>query len=152
MADIVPATYDHAVYIADHVRPADADELWASCMMTPLEAMKFGMERGDKSYTGFHHGVPVCMWGVSLQSFIGMVGVPWMVATSHLDNGAAIPFLRLSKAMLLELSDGYDILQNYVDCRNTRAIRWLKYMGFSMQEPQEYGLLKLPFHKFVMEN
>ena len=39
---------------------------------------------------------------------------------------------------------------NYVDVRHKEAIRWLKWLGFTLNEPTPYGPFGLPFHKFHM--
>lgn len=145
------ATEDHIERMRDMVRPADADELWASSMMTPDRVMKRALGISDFALTGFVNDLPVCMWGVVTSSIIGNIGTPWMVATKHLDR-YAIPFLRFSKPQVMSLLDDYDMLRNYVDTRNTRAIQWLKWLGFKVEEKTEpYGMFKMPFHKFVME-
>ena len=39
---------------------------------------------------------------------------------------------------------------NYVDARHTDAIRWLKWLGFTLHPATPYGPFDLPFHKFTM--
>lgn len=149
-AEIVPATIEHAEIIAQNTRQPDIDELWASSCSSPLNAMKNGIQFGDFALTGLADGKPVCMWGVVGVSLIGHVGVPWMVGTKDLDV-LAIPFLRHSRKAIASTFQKYKSLVNYVDQRNTKAIQWLKWLGFNIEKKAEpYGVYQLPFHRFDM--
>ena len=148
--NIVPATFQHAVYIAENVRDEDREEMWASCMQQPSRALRLGMEFSDKCLTGLIDDVPVCMWGVLSESMIFNHGTPWMVAAKGIDDRAAV-FLRHCKAPVMDLLNNYAMLENYVDARNTRSITWLKWLGFTIEEPRPYGALKMPFHRFFMQ-
>lgn len=150
IVEIVPATPEHAYEIAKNVRQPDVDELWAATAQRPLDVMLKGIARSEKAMTGMADGVPVCIWGVVYESFIGKVGVPWMVGSVALDM-VAVTFLRRCRAQLMEIFAGYDMLVNYVDARNKKAIQWLRFMGFTISdEPVPYGIFKFPFHKFSM--
>lgn len=147
---IRPSTKEDIYAIASHVRPADTDELYASAGSTPTEAMIFGLEQGEETYTGLIDDVPVCMWGVALESLIGNVGMPWMVATTMADKHA-MTFLRHCREDVTGVLSKYKKLFNYVDARNTKAIAWLKWLGFAIEEPAPYGVLNMPFHRFSLE-
>jgi hypothetical protein len=43
-------------------------------------------------------------------------------------------------------------LENVVDARNTKSIRWLRRMGFEVLPAAPLGVEGRPFHLFVMEN
>lgn len=149
---IVPALPEHAEIIAASVRPEDRDELWASTMSPPIEAMTRGIHYSEESYTGMIDDVPVCMWGVVMDSFLTRSGTPWMVGSTDLDRHA-MTFLRQCRAPLLEMLGRYDRLENYVDARNKRSIAWLRFMGFTVdKKAEEYGFLKMPFHRFWKES
>lgn len=147
---IIPSTHDHIVELAKMVRPEDRDELMAASNHSPEQAMEAGLLYSDQAMTGFIDGVPVCMWGVVRESLIMNMGVPWMVATSLLDKRAAT-FLRHCRGPVMAMLGDYDTLINHVDARNTKAIKWLKWLGFKVEEEAvEYGVEKLPFHRFSM--
>ena len=132
------------------IRAADRAELWAVRMQTPEQVMERGLEMSDKAMVGLVNGRAACMWGVVHESLIGPMGTPWMVGTTLLDQYAKT-FLRRCKKTLVDMFEDYQHLENYVDARNTRTIQWLKWLGFTVhKEPEEYGILRLPFHKFTM--
>lgn len=147
-----PATLDHAKYIADRVRADDKNELWASHLMSPYKAMRSGIRHSDIAVTGMDGDEPVVMYGVHRPCLITPHGVPWMVGTERLnEKEVSVAFLRRCREPLVDFLEKFDILENYVDARNKRAIRWLRFMGFNIAEkPEPYGELKLPFHRFTM--
>lgn len=152
-AEMREANHDDALHISMNARPDDISEIWASHNMRPLHAIEFGMNHGV-AFTGLADGEPVVVWGVIRQSYVPNMGIPWMIASAALDrNDVAIAFLRRCREPLLEFLSEYDMLVNYVDTKNVRAIKWLKYMGFAVEDtPKPYGALKLPFHRFEMRS
>ncbi len=142
---IMPATIEDARRIADDVREADRVELYAAAGHTPLEAMQIGISSGE-AFTGFVDDVPVIMWGVC-GSVLGFVGTVWMVGANMLEK-YPMHFLRRCKNSMMKMFENYDILENYVDVRNKKAIQWLRWLGFTIFEPEKYGLFRHEFHRF----
>ena len=93
---------------------------------------------------------PVGMFGVTPLSVIGRHGSPWLLGTDELANHSR-SFLKGCIKHFPEVTKGFDFLENYVDARNEVSIRWLKWLGFVIMEPEPYGPFKLPFHRFYME-
>lgn len=151
--NLQPATLEHAEYIAERVRDADRDELWASNLMTPIKVMTAGIKYAKHVTTGLDDDEPVVMWGVYRPCLLTSYGIPWMVGTHKLDEkDVSVAFLKRCREPLVAFFKEFDILENYVDARNVRAIRWLRFMGFTVEEEAEpYGELKLPFHRFWMK-
>ena len=149
IAEIVPATSEHITPIADHVREADRAEFWAATYSLPADVMRRGLRVSETVYTGLIDGIPVCMFGVASAGLLGGVGRPWMVGTDHLDRHALL-FLKRCRKVVAEMVALFPILENYVDSRNVRAIQWLKWLGFKMDEAMPVGVLGIPFIRFEM--
>lgn len=149
-ARIVPASLEHAAQIAQSIRLHDKDEAWAAGLITPYGAMVEGVKYSDVAYTAFVDDVPVCMWGVVKDSFLFDHGTPWMMASTAVEQNIA-KFLRASRPLLREIMTRYDSLENFVDARNTLSIRWLKWLGFTIEDAAPHGALSLPFHRFWMK-
>lgn len=146
--DMIPATIEHAIHIARHARREDVLELWAAGRTDPLSAMRKGMFNSTgRALTGMIAGEPVCMWGIAEGSLLGNVGVPWMIGSARLD-AHAMTFLRRCASQLDQLAAGYELLSNWIDARNTKAIRWLRWLGFTVEAAEEYGFDRKPFHPF----
>ena len=60
-------------------------------------------------------------------------------------------FLRRCGKVVNAMLTVYPYLENYVDARNHTARIWLHWLGFTIDEPQPYGINNLPFHRFHME-
>ena len=141
-----PAIIDAVV--AD-VRQADVDELWAVAQVTPRSAIAYGAEHST-AFALLADGVPVCVFGIVPYSVLSGAGIPWMVGTPGIDRHA-VGFIRRCRMDLARFFGEWDKLFNVVDARNTKAIRWLKWLGFSVSDPTPYGPLGLLFCPFYME-
>jgi len=147
--EIVTAEKWHIPHIAAHVRDADRDEFWALSMMTPEEVLNQSFGLSHLAWTGLIDEVPVCMFGVVRASLLGNVGRPWMVGTDLLDKHQVV-FLRRCRASLETMKMCFSKLENYIDARNVKAIQWLRWLGFSFNEPEPMGPLNLPFIRFTL--
>jgi hypothetical protein len=151
-AEIVPATVGHIPVIAANMREADREELRAAWCMAPFDCMCHGLSYSDKAWTGLIDGVPMCMFGCVAASVMGNVGRPWMVGTKLLDEHPLVFLRRYRRSGCIEeMRERFDLLTNYVDVRNTRAIEWLSWLGFSFRrEPERIGPYRMPFLRFEM--
>lgn len=149
-ASIVEARIAHIPDIAARVRPEDEAELWAFGCLNPTHVMLYSLNLSEFACTGFVDDKAVCMFGVVRSSYLGGSGRPWMVGTYLLDKHAHV-FLKRCKKQIEEMLVRFDRLENFIDARNTKAIAWLKWLGFQFGEPQPMGPFNLPFIKFTME-
>lgn len=147
---IVPAEVSHLEAMAGRWRQADIDELWAAGHHTPEECVKVGIEHSPMAWTAFLDGVPVAVFGVSTPPLLSSTGIPWMVGTVELDRHGSLLLKQGREKVGLMLTQ-FKRLMNFVDARNTKAIRWLKRLGFKFGEAQPYGAEGLPFYLFTME-
>lgn len=122
------------------VAQSDIDEL-AALGVTPEMCMRGGMEHSRNVFTAFFYGRPGMMFGCVEHA---THGVPWSVVTTAVQT-FPIPFLRLTKRFMESLDMH---LENYVDARNLRTIAWLKWLGFTIDEPVPAGIDGEMFHRF----
>ncbi len=144
----MPATDDHAQALAEDPRPADVAEFLAVSGSDPLSVMQAGLRASVEPLTGLYDGKPVCMFGAAPWSILGGVGAAWMVGSRQLDRPSVQrDLLRLSPPVVDYLQDQFPaLLYNFVDQRNTAAIRWLRWLGFEFgAEPIPYGVEGRPF-------
>lgn len=147
--NVVPALLCHAQAIADNMRADDRAEIYATSLMTPMQALVASMERTPEPLTGTVDNRPVCMFGVGPAVVLGNIGVPWLLATDELPQHWRT-FLPLSQRYIANVIKDYSVLTNFVDARNSVSIRWLKWLGFDIMESVPFGPLGLPFHKFEL--
>ena len=144
---IEQATATDAHRIAPHMTPADAAEVWASGRRTPLEALLQSLRLSLQSWTWHVDGEPACMFGVATPSLLGEIGSPWLLSTP-LVKRHTFAFLRNYRGQINRILDIYPVLMNYVDARHTVCIRWLKWTGFTVYDPEPFGPDGAPFCRF----
>lgn len=137
-------------FLKDKLRRQDIDEVWASNHHTPEEALKISLNDSLVCFTLEDNGVPVAMFGLSPQSIFVNEAVIWMLSSDRLYK-MKTKFLRNCKKVINVFFQYYPYLYNFVDTRNKKTIRWLKYLGAKISEPENYGSENLPFHYFCFQ-
>jgi len=132
------------------MREADKREVWAAGHLMPYDALDRSMKVSIEPLSGLVDGEAACMFGVGVSNALSRQGVPWLL-TSDLVEEHAMAFLRRSKRWVASTKREYDLLLNFVDARNTMAVRWLGWLGFRLYPAEPYGVDGLPFHLFEME-
>ena len=145
--DVEPGDIDMLVA---NMREHDIQEVNAATRMGIENAVKTSVNLSTYSKTGLVNDELVCIWGVCPISLLSSSGSPWMLGTDLIKQKQRI-FLRRSKPWLDDIRKDYRYLENLVDERNVMSIKWLKWLGFEMDEAEPYGIHGEPFHKFTME-
>ena len=152
MIEVVPAAAEHIAAIAADPRPADAAEIAASSGSSMEAALARGLASSTVAYTVLLDGKPVAMLGAVAYSAMAGIGIAWMLGSAALDCPAARrAIVRFGPAVLDHLRDHYPgMLFNAVDARNRRALRFLKWLGFTVMDPQPTGRDGAMFHPFYV--
>ncbi len=149
--EVVSATYEHAAYVAANIREADAKELSYLAYNNAQLAIVRSMQYSDKCYTVLVDDTPCFLFGVCRPSLLSNCGLVWMLSTPDIYK---IDFRRheldLMRDYVLDLLDGYDAIENYVHVANQVSIRWLRFLGFNLDAPAEYGPYGKLFRHFEM--
>lgn len=138
-----------AEYLAAHMREADREEVEAATGESPYEALVDGLRISTHAFAAERDGRLIALWGFTPISLLSGIGVPWMLGTDEVYR-CGRSLTRVAKASFEHVQPLYPVLLNYVDARNTRAIRWLQFVGFQVFEAEPYGVAQLPFHRFEM--
>ena len=144
------STLEDIKYLAPRLRQADKEEILASVGLTPYEALMIGYLENVIVFTIVNkNNEPVAIFGIN--DVGNNVGAIWLVATNKLKD-IQYSFLRENKKVIDFLNTKYKILWNFVDCRNSLHIKWLKWCGFKFINKQNYGVLNKPFYEFIRIN
>jgi hypothetical protein len=138
----------HVDHVAANIRAHDAEEIWAAGHMKAHDALTVSLRAAVLARTGLIDGEPVCVFGVSPASLLTGIGTPWMLATPSVHH-ADRTLVRLSRPIVEAMQAFFALLVNWVDARNARAIRWLTWLGFTVEPARPYGMDGLPFHRFT---
>lgn len=136
--------------LAPNLRPGDVAEIRAASGLAPEDGLRTSFALSTHVWAARHRrdGV-VAVWGVGPLSLVAGRGCPWLLASPAFDRfGRQI--VGLSRPLLARMKAAYPQLENHVDARNRRAVRWLAWLGFVVDPPARWGAEGLPFHRFWM--
>ena len=141
------STLEDIKYLAPRLRFEDKREILSNSGLPPYEALYFSYKYSDISFTIVNtKNEPVAIFGINDAG--NNVGAIWLLATDKLKD-IQYSFLRENKKVIDFLNTKYKILWNFVDCRNSLHIKWLKWCGFKFINKQNYGVLNQPFYEII---
>lgn len=149
--EIVPAEQKHVDALMGKLREADRNECWSLARITADYALQISFDNAKMCWVALYKGSPVCCFGVGAYSNLSHKGCPWMLATEALLH-FQVQVIKGSKLYVKKMLEPFDILENYVDNRNVVAVRWLKWCGFTMEDPVALGPDGVLFRRFYMMN
>ena len=132
------------------MRQADVEEIWASDNYTPLEALMSSWKMSKYSVVITINDEPCVMMGLVIRDMLSGNGIPWMLGTDTALKYKKKFFTEVPDVMTQMLSV-CPRLYNYVHSKNKVSIKWLKWIGFTLCDPEPYGCEKELFHKFYIE-
>ena len=124
--------------IAPYLRQEDKDEIKALSGLSPETAVAFSIASSQTGYAAYYDGELTAIFGISGDEI-------WLVGTDIITEHP-VTFFRVSRKIFHELSKGYEYLHNCVDARNKLHLRWLKWLGFTIEEAMYMGAEGMPFH------
>lgn len=149
MISVRPMVEADILTIAAIAREADRMELEEGCGQTVASALAVGLRSSVAAHVICWDDIPLAAFGDVSHNPGAGIGVPWLVSTTAIEAHAR-PFLRICKPLVNLMLARHCLLINYVDARNTAAIRWLEWLGFTMSSPTPYGPNGLPFRQFQL--
>ena len=148
-ADVLPIEPEDIAAILRDVRQADIDEIVEGLGVSLENELADGIAGSLNARKIVVDGHIVAIFGDAVHSVLGSIGVPWLISTVHVERHARA-FLKVCKPEVQGMLTRHRHLFNYVDARNTAAIRWLKWLGFDFGEAVPYGPKRLPFYPFTL--
>lgn len=147
VAGIRAATRDDARYIGARLRAQDRREIAGLRMGKPADMVLLSWDLSKWSRVYCVDGVPACIFGVSPSSMAG-VDLPWLLGTERM-RSLGPGFVRSCRPVVDEMLAGAHGLVNFVHSRNGVAIRWLRWLGFTLLPGS--SILSGAFVPFYME-
>ena len=129
------------------LRDGDAAEV-AAFGVSKEEALRVGMTRALWSETYLVDGEPAAIVGLGRSALVGGHGVPWLLtgpACERHKKRFLVESRRQVTRMLAEVSP----LINFVHADYGRAVRWLEWLGFTLDAP--VAINGAPFRRFIRE-
>lgn len=138
-------------YLAANLRESDADELRACGIANPFEAIDSSVKRSLLCWAGTVDGELCCLMGVTTLDLLAGHGSPWMLGTPALNRHSRI-LVRLTPDYISRMLRVFPLLTNHVHAKNTTSVRWLRRVGFTLDEPAPFGPFGEMFHRFEMRD
>lgn len=146
-AKLEPVGAGEAKAISEIVRPADIAELVEALgLKSIVVAIESSIVLSDKVQKIVCGDQVLAVFGDAKHG--SCIGVPWLISTIHVENHVR-EFLRVTSEAVAEMLTRHEELMNFVDVRNDRAIRWLKWLGFEFHDAMPYGPNNMPFYPFT---
>jgi hypothetical protein len=122
-------------------------EVEASAGYTPLEALTVSLDLSEIAFVLVLDGRVEAMWGVAMVE--GHPPQVWLLGSDALTSHP-LTLCRLARVEIRRLLEQYGALGNYVDERYETALRWARYLGFTVDAPEPFGPDGLPFCRIEM--
>jgi hypothetical protein len=139
-------TEDHIELLVENMREDDYRELDAIAFSKHEAIVRDSCERSLECWSCFAPGGLVAIFGVVPQSLVSEAVVPWILTTKVAEKHKK-DFYRASKIAVDFWLKKYGVLENYIDARYERSLRWAEKLGFTIHPAIPYGAYGLPFHK-----
>jgi hypothetical protein len=137
-----------ALLIARRMRPQDIAELRAGFGRGPLEAIAHALEHATFARMVHYGFEPFGLYGTSPLSVLGGLAQVFIFVTDAVDR-YPYAFARASKLAARELQGQHRMLMNFVDAKDERVLRWLRWLGARLLPPVERG--GRLFHQFILD-
>lgn len=147
-AEVLPIEESDIEAVLPIIRQADREEIEGALQISLDTSLSDGLSNCCKASKIVVDGLIVALFGDTRHD--ERLGIPWLVSTIHVERYPRA-FLQVCKPEVGEMLSRHEALINFVDVRNTTAIRWLEWLGFTFGDPEPYGPLDMPFKPFWMK-
>lgn len=151
MIRVRPLTAADVAPIAAAARAADRAEIEEGCGQSIAAGLTLALRTSVAASVIEWDDTPLAAFGDVSYSPGAGIGIPWLISTEAIEQHPRA-FLRICRPLVADMLERHLTLTNYVDARNTAAIRWLQWLGFEMESPAPYGPGGMLFRRFSMES
>lgn len=135
---VVPATLEHIDEILPNLRRADVVEGEIATGLSAKEALVLSVQSSFEAIAAYADDRLVMLAGVVPASLISSNAAPWMVGTDELTKHA-FKLCRENRRYVKKWLTWFPYLENWVDAENKVALKWLKWLGFELEDPIPWG-------------
>jgi RimJ/RimL family protein N-acetyltransferase len=133
MLTVHPLTPERIAPCMLSLRPADAEELSAAGIEDAITMLAEAVPDCLWADEARWNDAPIAVFGVRAMPG-GEVGVPWMLATTELDNASRAAVARAAVRAVARMRRDFHTLTNIVHAANADAIRFVEWLGFHVEQ------------------
>ncbi|MEA4834961.1 MAG: hypothetical protein VB133_07500 [Anaeromusa sp.] len=148
--NIQRATYKTKYFaaLAASMRNDDRQEALAMLGMSGAPALYLSMYCSQEMYIAEMDDVPLCAWGVCRTNGINLI---WFIASQEIEQHKR-ELLTLTRPRFEALLQKYGRLENFVDARSKKSLRFIRWLGFTINlEPVAAGVRGEALYHFYKE-
>jgi hypothetical protein len=145
------ASREDVMSVARRLRLEDRQEVMAACGLPPEAALPPYIDQGREVWVAglVEDNQPEIVYGLDPIPYVESAAVVWVLSTPRLYD-YPVEFVHNTLRLREEWHARFELLTNYIDERNTRHIRWLKWMGFTIiRRHESFGAQSRPFLEFA---
>lgn len=132
-----------AEYLAEHLRPGDLREI-AALGVSPRTAVMESVRASDYVYTAVSEGKILMIFGVSDPLFSMAPASVWALGTPEVSKFKK-DMLRVGRSFVQGMLRIYPELENRCDARYSESVRFVRHLGFTVDDLREWGVHGEPF-------
>lgn len=137
----------HGAHVANNIRMSDRREIYYLSTLAPWAAIKSTAALRVAGWACLLDGKPVCIFGVNRKTMISDIGVPWLLGTDGLDAYGVLLAMQ-SRVYIDRMAECFPLLENFALAENRSTLRYLKWLGFAMDDPAPAGPFGASFVRF----
>lgn len=126
--------------LAPFLRHEDVAEIDAATGQSPLEALLYGLGASLECRTVHEIGRPIAMFGIVPRDGYG---VPWLLGSDRI--AIHREFARRSRSVFADIARPFQHLENRIDARQRAHIKWIQFLGFTLDDLRPWGRRGEPF-------
>jgi hypothetical protein len=133
--EFVPSDFEEVMAL--DLRPIEVREGRASTGEEPLELLALSLARSCYLWVATINEKICGFFGLAVYTEEGVTyGTPWFLSNDlpfavHSNRGL---FLKSSKRIVLFMKSKVDVLMNIVSLENVHSVRWLRWLGFQIDD------------------
>lgn len=140
---LVLPTAQHVCHVAAHLRAGDAEELRLWNGSTPGGGVLASVRCSQVVNTVLVSDEPAGLCGVN-RGRVWLLGTDLLTASQREVRSS----VRLSRAWVTDQARRFGRLFNFVWAGNAVSVRWLAWLGFTLEPALPLGCAGAPFHPF----
>lgn len=148
--EVIPATFAHLRAMEADMRAADRCEI-AGLGVGVKKALWRGFRNSPICRVALIDGNVAAIWGVCIGmqvgSLLGSQGMPWLHTTADVEK-IPLSFVKVAKTELAAMIALYPRLESYVAAEYVQAIKFLRILGFAVDEPAAVGVNGARYSRF----
>jgi hypothetical protein len=147
-SEIVETEPHHVAELVRTMRQADRQEQ-IGLGLSPERALSLSLRYSLWTRAALIGGEVAAIWGLGGE-IMEPRGTPWLLTAAPIER-LPITFLKVSRQVVAEMLAHKPHLSNHVADDYNAAVRYLKILGFRMDEPQPMGPEGKMYRRFWME-